>query len=253
MQLYFREYGRGEPLVILHGLFGASDNWHFTAARFGERYHVLVPDLRNHGQSPHDDETTYPVMARDISEFLDARGLASALIIGHSMGGKVAMQLALNQPERVRKLVVADMSPRGYTPLHNEIIAALAALDVSSYSTRTEIEEALAGPIPSLNLRRFLLKNLGRNGDGKFIWKINLTGLAAGYPNLRAAVTGPVPFDKPTLFIRGAKSEYIRAAGEPSIQEWFPGAEVKTIENAGHWVHADAPDEFVRLVLDFLD
>jgi len=252
MQLYFREYGQsGEPLVILHGLFGASDNWHSLATRFAEQFHVCVPDLRNHGQSSHSDEMDYPLMAGDVAELLAGQGLATAHILGHSMGGKVAMQLALMQPDLVQKLVVADMSPRGYTPLHNEIIAALAALDVSSYASRTEIEEVLAGPIPSLNLRRFLLKNLTRNAEGKFAWKINVTGLAENYPNLRASVGG-TPFAGPTLFIRGAKSEYIRAVGEPSIPEFFPGAEIKTIENAGHWVHADAPEEFVRLVREFL-
>ena len=251
MQLYFRAYGQGEPLVILHGLFGASDNWHSLATRLGERFHVIVPDLRNHGQSPHGDEMTYPLMAGDVAELLAGQGLAGADVLGHSMGGKVAMQLALTQPALVRKLIVADMAPRGYTPLHNEIIAALAALDVASYSSRTEIEEVLAGPIPSLNLRRFLLKNLGRTAEGKFCWKINVAGIAAGYANLRAPVAGG-PFAGPALFIRGAKSEYIRAAGEPSIREFFPGAELKTIENAGHWLHADAPEEFLGLVREFL-
>jgi pimeloyl-ACP methyl ester carboxylesterase len=251
MQLYFREYGQhGKPLVIMHGLLGSSDNWHSLATRFAEQFHVYVLDLRNHGQSPHSDEMDYPLMAGDVAEFLAVQGLPDALILGHSMGGKVAMQLALTQPALVRKLLVADISPRGYTPLHNEIIAALAALDVSSYASRTEIEAVLAGPIPSLNLRRFVLKNLGRNAEGKFEWKINVTGLAENYANLRAPVTG-VPFAGPTLFIRGAKSEYIRATGEPSILELFPGATVKTIENAGHWLHADAPDEFVRLVREF--
>ena len=251
MQLYFRAYGQGEPLVILHGLFGAADNWHSLATRLGERFHVIVPDLRNHGQSPHSDEMDYPLMAGDVAELLAAQGLREANILGHSMGGKVAMRLALTQSNLVRKLIVADMSPRGYTPLHNEIIAALAALDVSSYSARQEIEEVLAGPIPSLNLRRFLLKNLSRGADGKFVWKINVTGLAENYPNLRMAVTG-TPFTGPTLFIRGGRSDYIQSTGEPTIHQLFPGAEVKTIENAGHWVHADAPDDFVRLVREFL-
>ena len=251
MELYFKDYGSGEPLVILHGLFGASDNWHSIATRLAERFHVIVPDLRNHGQSPHSDEMDYPLMAGDLAELLAVQGLPVANILGHSMGGKVAMQLALTQPKLVRRLVVADMSPRGYTPLHNEIIAALAALDVGSYSARQEIEAVLAGPIPSLNLRRFLLKNLARAADGKFEWKINVTGLAENYPNLRVAVTG-TPFAGPTLFIRGGRSDYIQATGEQTIHELFPRAEVKTIESAGHWVHADAPEDFVRLVREFL-
>ena len=252
MKLSYKSYGQGAPLILLHGLFGGADNWHGIATRLADQFHVITPDLRNHGQSPHSDEINYAVMAADVAEILITLGLPSALILGHSMGGKVAMQLALTRPELVQKLIVADMSPRAYTPLHNEIIAALAALDVASFATRSEIEEALAGPIPSLNLRRFLLKSLGRAADGTFEWKINLSGLARGYPNLRAAVTSPHPYAGPTLFIRGSKSEYIRATGEPSILELFPLASVRTIEGAGHWLQADNPEEFTRLVRDFL-
>lgn len=252
MLLNYKSYGQGTPLILLHGLFGSTDNWHGIATRLADQFHVVVPDLRNHGLSPHSDEITYPVMAADVAELLATLGLPSALILGHSMGGKVAMQLALTRPELVQKLIVADMSPRAYTPLHNEIIAALNSLDVASFSTRTEIEETLAGPIPSLNLRRFLLKSLGRNAAGAFEWKINLTGLARGYSNLRAAVTGPHPYTGPTLFIRGSKSEYICATGEPSIPELFPRATISTIPDAGHWLHADNPEEFTRLVREFL-
>jgi len=252
MQLNYKSYGHGTPLILLHGLFGSADNWHGIATRLADQFHVVTPDLRNHGQSPHSDEITYPSMADDVAELLGTLGLPSALILGHSMGGKVAMQLALTRPDLVQKLIVADMSPRAYTPLHNEIIAALNALDVASFATRTEIEEALAGPIPSLNLRRFLLKSLGRAADGTFEWKINLAGLARGYPNLRAAVTGPQPYTGPTLFIRGSKSEYIRPTGEPSIPELFPQSRISTIEGAGHWLHADNPEEFTRLVREFL-
>jgi len=252
MKLFFKSYGRGTPLILLHGLFGSVDNWHVIATRLADQFQVVTTDLRNHGQSPHSDEINYPVMAGDMVELLAALGWSSANILGHSMGGKVAMQLALTRPELVQKLIVADMSPRGYTPLHNEIIAALNALDVASFASRTEIEEALAGPIPSLNLRRFLLKSLGRAADGTFEWKINLSGLARGYPNLRAAVTGPRPYTGPTLFIRGSQSEYIRATGEPSILEQFPQSSVTTLEDAGHWLHADNPEEFTRLVREFL-
>jgi pimeloyl-ACP methyl ester carboxylesterase len=252
MRLFYRQYGQGEPLLILHGLFGASDNWHTIATQLAEQFHVIVPDLRNHGQSPHSGEMNYPVMAADVAELLDTLGLPSAIILGHSMGGKVAMQLALTRPSLVQKLIVADMSPRGYTPLHNEIIAALAALSLESFSSRTEIEEALAGPIPSLNLRRFLLKNLGRAADGTFLWKMNLLAIDKSYPLLRAAVSGSAPYTGPALFIRGAKSEYIRATGEPAIPELFPRAEVHTIADAGHWLHADNPGGFLQIVREFL-
>jgi pimeloyl-ACP methyl ester carboxylesterase len=253
MHLSFKQYGQGEPLLILHGLFGGSDNWHTIATRLADHFHVVVPDLRNHGQSPHSDEMTYVAMAADVAELLATLGWTSAIILGHSMGGKVAMQLAVTRPDLVKKLVVADMAPRGYTPVHNEIIAAMAALDVGSFSSRTAIEEALAGPIPSLKLRRFLLKNLGRAADGTFVWKINLSAIAAGYPHLRVAIAGPQTYAGPVLFIRGSRSEYIRAAGEPSIPDVFPQAKIRTIEGAGHWLHADNPDEFVRLVREFLN
>ncbi len=251
MKLFYKQYGQGTPLIILHGLFGGADNWHSLATQLADQFHVVVPDLRNHGQSPHHPETNYPVMAADVAELLATLDLPSAIILGHSMGGKVAMQLALTRPELVQKLIVADMSPRGYTPLHNEIIAALNALDAASFTSRTEIEEVLAGPIPSLNLRRFLLKNLGRAADGTFAWKINLAGLAQSYPHLRTPVTGP-PYPGPTLFLRGSKSEYIRATGEPTIRELFPHSRLTTIEGAGHWLHADNPEEFMRRVREFL-
>ena len=253
MRLHFKEYGEGTPLLLLHGLFGGSDNWHGIATRLDDQFQVVVPDLRNHGQSPHSDEMNYPAMAADVAELIAELGWSSAAVLGHSMGGKVAMQLALTRPELVHKLIVADMSPRAYTPLNNEIIAALVALDVASFTSRTEIEAALAGPIPSLNLRRFLLKNLGRNADGVFEWKINLSGLAQSYPNLRAAVAGPLSYSGPVWFIRGGKSEYIQVAGEPSIQELFPQAQIQTIEGAGHWLHAENPEEFTRLVREFLN
>jgi pimeloyl-ACP methyl ester carboxylesterase len=252
MQLYHKEYGRGAPLVVLHGLFGQSDNWHGMATRLAERFHLVVPDLRNHGRSPHSAEMDYPVMAWDVAELLAALGLTAAAVLGHSMGGKVAMQLALTHPRLVENLIVADMAPRAYAPLHLETLSALLALDVGSFTARQEIEGALAGPIPSLNLRRFLLKNLKRGSDGVFEWQINLHALWDHYPQLLAAVSAPQPFMGPARFIRGGQSEYIQAADEPLIRELFPRAEIRTIAGAGHWVQAAAPEEFAGLVLEFL-
>jgi len=287
MQLHYKTYGQGEPLVLLHGLFGSSDNWHGIATRLAERFQVLVPDLRNHGRSPHSAEMNYGVMAGDVAELLETlaergsvtpshspagRGLnpasdasdqvgaaahraalrgTTAAVLGHSMGGKVAMQLALTHPNLPHKLVVADMAPRAYAPRHLEILSAMMALDVASFSSRQDIEAALAGPVPSLNLRRFLLKNLGRGAGGEFEWKINLAALSEHYPDLRAALSAPHPYAGPTLFLRGERSDYIQAADEPLIFELFPRAEIRTIPGAGHWLHADAPDEFVRLVREF--
>jgi len=252
MRLHFKESGRGQAVILLHGLFGSSDNWHYLALKLADSFHVLAVDQRNHGQSPHSDEMDYRLMAADVNKFMDARGLASALVIGHSMGGKTAMQLALQFPERVEKLVVADMAPRPYAPAHEQIFAAQLALDLEIFSSRQEIEDALAPAIPNLILRRFLLKNLGRDAAGQFFWKINLRGLADNYGKLREAIAGPAPFRKPTLFIRGGKSDYIRPEDEPLIRQLFPRSEIHTVADASHWVHADKPEEFGRLVLDFL-
>jgi len=252
MQLHFKQLGHGEPLVLLHGLFGSSDNWQPIALRLSEKFQVFAVDHRNHGQSPHSAEMNYPLMAGDVEKFMAARGIESASVIGHSMGGKTAMQLALQFPSRVAKLVVADMAPRAYAPAHDKIFAALLALDLPSFQTRQQIEDALAPEIPNLVLRRFLLKNLGRNADGKFFWKINLSGLAQNYLKLGEPVAVSAPFTKPALFLRGGKSKYLKPEDEPLIRELFPLAQIQTIAGAGHWVHADQPEEFLRRLLDFL-
>ena len=252
MQLHFKEFGQGRAVILLHGLLGSSDNWQPIALRLAESFHVFAVDQRNHGQSPHSNEMDYPLMAGDVNEFMTGRGLATAMVVGHSMGGKTAMQFALQFPERVEKLVVADMAPRAYVPAYTKIFAAQLGLDLKSFSTRQQIEDALAPEVPDLVLRRFLLKNLGRNSDGSFFWKINLRGLAENESKLCAPVSAPAPFTKPALFIRGGKSDYVNPEDEPLIRELFPQAEIATLAEAGHWVHADRPEEFVRRVLRFL-
>jgi esterase len=252
MQLHFKESGQGPAVVLLHGLFGSSENWHSIAMRLAATFHVFALDHRNHGQSPHSAEMDYPVMAADVDRFFASRGVASARVIGHSMGGKTAMRLALHFPQRVQKLVVADMAPRAYAPAHDKIFAALLALDLPSFQTRAQIEEALAPEIPNPVLRRFLLKNLGRAPAGGFCWKINLRDIAENYWRLREPVAGEAPFAGPVLFIRGGKSKYVQPEDEPLIREWFPAATLQTIQEAGHWVHADQPEEFLQLLLDFL-
>jgi len=252
VQLHFKESGQGRAVVLLHGLFGSSDNWHFIAAKLAEKFQVFALDQRNHGQSPHHTEMNYLLMAADVEKFFITRGLESATVLGHSMGGKTAMQLALQFPQRVDKLVVADMAPRAYAPAHDKIFAALLALDLPAFQTRQQIEDALAPEIPNLVLRRFLLKNLGRNAGGNFFWKINLSGLAQNYLKLGEPVAAVAPFAKPTLFIRGGKSKYIKTEDEPLIRELFPLAQIQTLAAASHWVHADQPAEFLRLLLEFL-
>ncbi|HEY1490484.1 MAG TPA: alpha/beta fold hydrolase [Verrucomicrobiae bacterium] len=252
MQLHFKVFGQGRAVILLHGLFGSADNWHHIALRLAEQFQVFAMDQRNHGQSPHSDTMNYPLMAADVEKFFVARRIESATVVGHSMGGKTAMQFALQFPARVEKLVVADMAPRAYAPAHEKIITALLALDLPKFQTRQQIEDVLAPQIPNLVLRRFLLKNLGRDSAGKFIWKINLRGLSGNYLHLRQPVSALAPFVKPALFIRGGKSNYINAGDEPLIRELFPQSEIKTIPEAAHWVHADQPEEFLRLVSEFL-
>ena len=253
MRLHFKTSGQGRPVVILHGLFGSSDNWLGVAPKLSESFQLFILDLRNHGQSPHSAEMSYPFMAGDVAEFLAAQQLPAAVVMGHSLGGKVAMQLALTQPERVEKLIVADMAPRVYQPSHARLIAALQSLDLTTFQTRQQIEEVLAEEIPSLAVRRFLLKNLGRAEAGGLVWKMNLPAIAENYPALGEAIAAPVPFAKPSLFLRGGKSNFIRAEDEPMIRALFPQAEIQTIAGAAHWVHADKPEEFAGRVRAFLE
>lgn len=252
MRLHFKTAGQGRAVILLHGLFGSADNWFYVTQRLAERFHVFAVDQRNHGQSFHSAEMDYLLMAGDVNDLMASQNLENAFVIGHSMGGKTAMQLALQFPNRVEKLVVADMAPRVYPPAHDPIFAALLALDLPRFQTRQQIEDALAAEIPDLALRRFLLKNLGRNNHGAFQWKMNLSGLAKNYPRLCAPLDLEISFTKPTLFIRGGKSKYIVPSDEPEIYRLFPAAKIQTIAQADHWVHADAPEEFVQMILDFI-
>ena len=252
MRLYFKESGKGRAVILLHGLFGSADNWHHIALRLAENFQVFALDQRNHGQSPHAAEMNYPLMAADVNEFMAAQGLETACVIGHSMGGKTAMQLALQFPGRVEKLIVADMAPRAYAPTHDRILAALLALKLPDFTSRQQIEDALAPEIPGLVLRRFLLKNLGRDAENHFFWKINLQGIADNYPHLGEPLSASAPFAGPTLFIRGGDSDYIVDGDETLIHELFPQSEIRTIAGASHWLHADKPEEFLGLVMDFL-
>jgi esterase len=194
----------------------------------------------------------YQLMAEDVVEFLDSQKIETATIIGHSLGGKTAMQFALQFPEHVDKLIVEDMAPRAYASVYENFMVAMLALDLSKYQTRQQIEEALAPEIPDLTLRRFLLKNLGRNSDGKFFWKIYLEGIRKNAAQLREPILSSKPFEKPVLFIRGEKSDYIRPEDENGIHQLFPNAKIESIAGAGHWVHSENPEEFMRVIREFL-
>jgi pimeloyl-ACP methyl ester carboxylesterase len=252
MQLNFQRQGAGFPLVILHGLFGSSDNWQLFARQWGETYDVLTVDLRNHGRSPHSDEINYEVMTGDLVELLDSQGLSRVHLLGHSLGGKAAMHFALHHPERMGKLIVADMAPRKYPPTQRPIFDALLALELGRFKERGEISEALRSTIPDAAVRQFLVKNVTRDAAGMFQWKMNLPALFRNYDGLNEPLGTERTFDGPALFIRGGKSEYITDADGDLITRLFPEAKIVTIAEAGHWVHAEAPGKFSEIARDFL-
>ncbi len=251
MNLHFKEFGQGKPLIMLHGLFGSLDNWLGVGPKLAPTFHLYFVDLRNHGLSPHSDTMDYSLMAGDIAEFLDARHLDRAHVLGHSLGGKVAMQFALTYPSRVDRLVIVDIAPRKYAPEHEPIFKALLALDLKQFHSRSQMENALAPAIPDLTLRRFLLKNVGHDGQ-VYKWKIPLENIFANYAKLCEALASTKQFEGPSLFLRGGQSPYVSDADVPEIRKLFPQATIETIARARHWVHADAPDEFIRAVSDFL-
>ncbi len=252
MNLFHRTYGRGEPLVILHGFLGCADNWHTLAARLGERFRVLVPDLRNHGRSPHAPEFGIPELAGDVTALLDTHGIARAALLGHSLGGKAAMRLALDAPERVARLVVADIAPRAYPPRPFPELDAMRALGPATLASRAEADAALAQAVPDAAVRALLLKNLDRGSDGRLRWRCNLESLARNAARILDAVDGP-PCPVPALFLRGGRSDYVTDADLLEIRRLFPHAESATLPDAGHWLHADAPAAFLAEVTRFLD
>lgn len=253
MELYYREFGQGAPVIILHGLLGFSDNWQTIAKALADEHLVITPDLRNHGRSPHMPSHTYREMAEDLGHFLDQHGIYATALVGHSMGGKVAMHFALEHPDRVERLVVVDIAPTAAAPgNHEHIFQALMALDISRLQTREEADLFLQKYIPEAAIRQFLLKNLTRNPDGSFAWKMNLPVLWKHYSDILAPVEGSEPFDRPVLFVRGGRSNYIRDSDVGVIRALFPRARLETIEGAGHWVHADKPQELLALLRPFL-
>ncbi len=252
MKLFSREFGEGFPLIILHGLFGISDNWLTLAKRFSEFYHVYVLDQRNHGRSPHNDELTYKALISDLIEFMDDNSIDSSHILGHSMGGKTGMRFALDYPKRVGKLVVADIAPKYYPVLHSDIISALKSLDFSKLKSRKDASEALKERIPQPSTRQFLLKNLKRGEKGELMWRINLKAIENNIAHISNGFTTNKSCKCPTLFIRGDLSYYVHDADIVEIERLFPDSELKTIGGASHWLHSEKPDEFYYVVIDFL-
>ena len=258
MKLHYREYGTytGErpTLILLHGLLGSSANWHGISRRLASEHHLIVPDLRNHGRSPHGDGVGYPTMADDLLELMDEHGLESTLLVGHSMGGKVAMWLALEQPERVGRLVVVDIAPVPYPDRFSVIYNALNAIDLPTLEGRGEAETTLAHTLPDSGLRQYLLQNLTLK-NGKWQWRINLKALHTGMADI---VDFPLlspqrQYLGETLFIYGSKSDYIKPEYQKPIHQLFPYARLRNIPGAGHWLFSEKPDEFYAALISFLN
>jgi esterase len=247
LPLAHRRQGEGPPVVCLHGLLGSGRNWVGVANALAPRLEVVLPDLRNHGASPWSDEVGYPAMAEDVAGLLDELALPSARLVGHSMGGKVAMTLALTRPERVERLVVVDIAPVAYRHGFEGYINAMLAVDVDRLTRRAEADAALTPAVPDPSVRAFLLQNLEQR-DGRFAWRPNLQALLAGMGTITGVpdLPGARPYRGPCCFIRGARSDYVRDEHLPRIRALFPSAEVRTIEGAGHWVHAERPQAFLE-------
>ena len=252
MKLFFRELGQGQPIVIMHGVFGSSDNWLTQARILSSNYRVFTVDLRNHGQSPHSDDFDYKLMVSDLEHFIKEHQLDNAVVIGHSMGGKVAMNFAIAHPDLLESLIVVDISPRSYDLEHYVILDGLKSIPIDSITSRGEADEALAKFVDEPDVRQFLLKNLQRKPEGGFTWKINLPVIDRNMSKIGHDLEFEGKFDKPTLFIRGARSKYVRDEDMKRITEIFPKATLETLDT-GHWVQAEKPKEFVDLVERWLN
>lgn len=251
MKLNYKEVGEGKPLIILHGLFGSSDNWISIARKLGEKRKVYVIDQRNHGDSPHSDEFSYDAMAADLKEFINDHIIPKFDLIGHSLGGKIAMVFACKYPDLVDNLIVVDIAPKQYPVHHDTIIEGLKSIDLYTLKSRNEADKALSEYVPLLGVRQFLLKNLKRTLEG-FGWKINIDVIQKEIAEVGKALATGSSFNKPTLFIRGGMSNYILEDDMEQILSHFANAKLTTVKGASHWVHAEKPDVFLNEVSTFL-
>lgn len=251
MKLNYKVKGEsGEPLVIIHGLFGSLDNWQTLANKLSDKFKVYLVDLRNHGKSPHSDEHSYELMAEDLKEFFEDNFLSDVNLIGHSMGGKTALFFADRYPKYLAKLMIVDIGVKGYPPHHTEILKGLNAIPQGEFSSRSQADEILVNYVPDFATRQFLLKNLTRDEHKKLIWKMNLPVLE----NYISEMGTELLIDKielETVFIRGEVSNYIIESDYDSLKELLPNSSIITAEKAGHWVHAEAPAFFYKGVITF--
>jgi esterase len=251
MILHTVESGQGDPLVLLHGLFGSARNFGTVQRALAQGHRIIALDLRNHGASQHDSDMRYATMAADVLETLGRLGALPATLLGHSMGGKVAMQAALTQADAVARLVVADIAPVSYPPHYRAIAAAMASLKLLPGTTRAEADAALADAVPDAGMRAFLLQNLQLGASPA--WRIGLREIVAALPDIEGWSAPPdARYPAPTLFLAGANSDYIQPSHRPAIRALYPNARFVTLKNAGHWLHADNPSGFVAVIEAFL-
>ena len=264
MQLFYRKEGSGSPLVVVHGLYGSSDNWINIGKRLAEKHTVYMLDQRNHGRSPFSNSHTFNDMRDDLAEFFEKHHIEKATILGHSMGGKAAMWFAFDYPEKVEKLVIADIAPKDYLLLkddsqfylHQNILLAMQEIDFSKIHSREEVDDFMAQKIDDERIRQFLLKNVAKNKETKmYYWRANAGVL---YSHLDEIVSGVnktwledrLPITSyPVIFIRGMKSKYILPEDEPMIKEIYPDSRIIDIPDAGHWLHAEQPEKFMQAVM----
>lgn len=267
MKLFFRELRQGDTnLIIIHGLYGSSDNWLSIARLLEDKFRIFMVDQRNHGQSPHCDEMDYALMAEDIKEFMQQQKLPKAIVMGHSMGGKTAMLFALKYPLLVDKLVVLDIAPKHYskhtnfariTGDHRAIVDALLSINPAEHSSRSSVNKALKKSVPNNMVRSFLLKNIGRNSDKKLGWKLNIQAISDNLDKIMDGVSefdaaGEFPEEKAVVVIRGTKSPYVQDADIQQVRKYFPSAQLADIPDAGHWLHAEQPELLVKTLTYFL-
>lgn len=253
MTLNYRIIGRGPPLIILHGLFGSLDNWVSVAKNLAVNSTVCLVDLRNHGQSFHDQHFNYEAMVADLDNLINELGIADYSILGHSMGGKVAMFYAAQSPHGIKKLIIVDIAPKKYPVYHQQILDGLSSINTEELSSRRKADDLLSKFVHDPKIRQFLLKNLKRSSNGSLEWKINLTAIHNHINAVGDALPATELIQIPTLFIRGGSSEYIREEDYSAIHQQFPQSTINTIPEVGHWVHAEAPQAFLEIVQTFLD
>jgi pimeloyl-ACP methyl ester carboxylesterase len=255
VQLNYKKYGNGsQTLIIVHGFLGSLDNWHTLASLWGENgLTVYALDMRNHGRSPHTATHTIAEMVDDVYDFMHEHNISQAVLLGHSMGGKVAMQFTLTYPDQVSKLIVADMAPREYKHGHDEVFKAIESVDLKTIKTRKEADEAMQPYLGDFSTRQFVLKNLERNELGGYSWKFNFDTLKRDYEDILKPIYSNHSFSKPVLFLKGELSLYIKERDNEHIHQLFPQAKIASVPDAGHWLHAEQPKLFFEEVLQFVN